>query len=120
LFVLFLNAIVDASFAAAACHIIGRSSRHKGSTFFLIHACAAIGLCRASHSTPAWPDRHFEFGIEAGLRLTWSEDEKAAIIAVNDGLSTSISAVAHRTGLSAMQLFTWWRSARKVISTPCA
>ena len=59
------------------------------------------------------PIRRLELFTGAGRRRTWSEDEKAAIVAESDGPGTSISAVARRHGLSASQLFTWRRLARQ-------
>jgi transposase len=58
------------------------------------------------------PVRRLELFTGAGRRRTWSEDEKAAIIAESEAPNTSISAVARRHGLSASQLFTWRRHAR--------
>ncbi len=60
------------------------------------------------------PVRRLEVFTGAGRRRTWSEDEKAAIVAESDRPGTSISAVARRHGLSASQLFTWRRLARPV------
>ena len=59
------------------------------------------------------PVRRLELFTGAGRRRTWSDDEKAAIVAESDGPGTSISAVARRHGLSASQLFTWRRLARQ-------
>jgi transposase len=59
------------------------------------------------------PIRRLELFTGAGRRRTWSDEEKAAIIAESDGPGTSISAVARRYGLSASQLFTWRRLARQ-------
>jgi len=52
------------------------------------------------------PVRRLELFTGAGRRRTWSEDEKAAIVAESEAPNTSISAVARRHGLSASQLFT--------------
>jgi transposase len=59
------------------------------------------------------PTRRLEVFTGAGRGRTWSDEEKAAIIAENDGPGTSISAVARRNGLSASQLFTWRRLVRQ-------
>ncbi|WP_244424538.1 IS66-like element accessory protein TnpA [Methylobacterium nodulans] len=59
------------------------------------------------------PVRRLELFTGAGRRRTWSEDEKAAIVAESEAPNTSISAVARRHGLSASQLFTWRRLARQ-------
>ncbi len=53
------------------------------------------------------PIRRLERFTGAGRRRTWSDEEKAAIVAESDRPGTSISAVARRYGLSASQLFTW-------------
>lgn len=57
--------------------------------------------------------RRPELFTGAGRRRTWSEDEKAAIVAESDGPGTSISAAARRHSLSASQLLTWRRLARQ-------
>ena len=59
------------------------------------------------------PIRRLELFTGAGRRRTWSDEEKAAIVAESDGPGTSISAVARRHGLSASQLFTWRRLMRQ-------
>jgi transposase len=59
------------------------------------------------------PIRRLELFTGAGRRRTWSDEDKAAIVAESDGPGTSISAVARRHGLSASQLFTWRRLARR-------
>jgi transposase len=59
------------------------------------------------------PIRRLELFTGAGRRRTWSNEEKAAIVAESDGPGTSISAVARRHGLSASQLFTWRRLMRQ-------
>ncbi len=59
------------------------------------------------------PIRRLELFTGAGRRRTWSNEEKAAIVAESDGPGTSISAVARRHGLSASQLFTWRRLVRQ-------
>ncbi|WP_244491900.1 transposase [Methylobacterium sp. Leaf361] len=59
------------------------------------------------------PIRRLELFTGAGRRRTWSDEEKAAIVAESDEPGTSISAVARRHGLSASQLFTWRRLMRQ-------
>ena len=59
------------------------------------------------------PVRRLELFTGTGRRRTWSEAEKAAIVAESEAPHTSISAVARRHGLSASQLFTWRRQLRK-------
>ena len=59
------------------------------------------------------PVRRLELFTGAGRRRTWSEAEKAAIVAESVGPNTSISEVARRHGPSASQLFTWRRLARQ-------
>lgn len=59
------------------------------------------------------PIRRLELFTGVGRRRTWSDEEKAAIVAESDGPGTSISAVARRHGLSASQLFTWRRLVRQ-------
>lgn len=59
------------------------------------------------------PIRRLELFTGAGRRRTWSNEEKAAIVAESDEPGTSISAVARRHGLSASQLFTWRRLMRQ-------
>ena len=59
------------------------------------------------------PTRRLELFTGVGRRRTWSDEEKAAIVAESDGPGTSISAVARRHGLSASQLFTWRRLVRQ-------
>ena len=61
------------------------------------------------------PVRRLELFTGAGRRRTWSDEEKAAIVAESDEPGTSISAVARRHGLSASQLFTWRRLARQAV-----
>jgi transposase len=61
------------------------------------------------------PVRRLELFTGTGRRRTWSEAEKAAIVAESEAPHTSISAVARRHGLSASQLFTWRRLARQAV-----
>lgn len=59
------------------------------------------------------PVRRLVLFTGAGRRRTWSDDEKAAIVAGSKVSATSISAVARRHGLSVWQLFTCRRLARQ-------
>ena len=59
------------------------------------------------------PVRRLELFTGTGRRRTWSEAEKAVIVAESEAPHTSISAVARRHGLSASQLFTWRRLVRQ-------
>ena len=59
------------------------------------------------------PIRCLELFTGAGRLLTWSDEEKGAIVAKSHGPGTSISAAARRHGLSASQLFTWRRLVRQ-------
>jgi transposase len=62
------------------------------------------------------PVRRLELFTGAGRRRTWSEAEKATIVAESEAPHTSISAVARRHRLSASQLFTWRRLARQAVT----
>ena len=69
-------------------------------------------MSMSGRMTMSEPIRRLELFTGAGRRRTWSDEEKAAIVAESDGPGTSIRAVARRHGLSASQLFTWRRLAR--------
>lgn len=58
-------------------------------------------LLRMAMTEPARPLGLF---TSAGRRRTWSDDEKAALVAESERPGTSISVVARRHGLSASQL----------------
>ena len=55
------------------------------------------------------PVRRLEIFTGAGRRRSWSDDQKARIVAESLGGSESVSAVARRHGLTPQQLFTWRR-----------
>ncbi len=59
------------------------------------------------------PIRRLELFTGVGRRRTWSDEEKATIVAESDGPGNSIGAVARRHGLSASQMFTWRRLVRQ-------
>ncbi len=61
----------------------------------------------------AVPARRIEIFTGAGRRRSWTEQEKAAIVAESfeDGVRTCH--VARRHGLTPQQLFTWRREARR-------
>ena len=55
------------------------------------------------------PVRRLEIFTGAGRRRSWSDDQKARIIAESRGGGESVSAVARRHGLTPQQLFAWRR-----------
>jgi transposase len=55
------------------------------------------------------PVRRLEIFTGAGRRRSWSDDQKARIVAESLGGGESVSAVARRHGLTPQQLFTWRR-----------
>ena len=59
------------------------------------------------------PVRRIELFTDHGRRRTWSEDEKASIVAESFAGGESVCSVARRHGLTPQQLFTWRREARK-------
>jgi transposase len=59
------------------------------------------------------PVRRLEVFTGAGRRRRWSREQKAQVIAESYGGGESVSAVARRHGLTAQQLFTWRRHARR-------
>lgn len=95
------------------CRFLGK--RRLGGTFRLSVGYGAPEDLRpmlmAGRMTMSEPARRLELFTGAGRGRTWSDEEKAAIVAESDGPRTSISAVARRHGLSASQLFTWRRLA---------
>lgn len=66
------------------------------------------------------PVRRFEVFTGAGRRRSWSDEDKAGILAESYSGGESISAVARRHGLCPSQLFTWRRDLRKAagVSSP--
>ena len=61
------------------------------------------------HSAITEPVRRFEVFTGAGRRRTWSDEDKARIVAEIVASGESVSAVARRHGLSPQQLFGWRR-----------
>lgn len=59
------------------------------------------------------PVRRFEVFTGAGRRRRWPDEVKARIVAESYRPGVSVSAVARRHGLTAQQLFTWRRRARR-------
>lgn len=66
----------------------------------------------------AAPTRRIELFTGAGQRRTWTQDEKAAIIAESCSGAETVCATARRHGLTPTQLFTWRREARKRAAQP--
>jgi transposase len=64
------------------------------------------------HSAIREPVRRFEVFTGAGRRRTWSDEDKARIVAESLTSEASVCAVARRHGLSPQQLFGWRRHAR--------
>jgi transposase len=62
------------------------------------------------------PVRRIEVFTGAGRRRTWSEAEKASIVAESERAGETVSGVARRYGLTPQQLFTWRRLARRAPS----
>lgn len=58
------------------------------------------------------PVHRLEVFTGAGRRRTWSDEDKARIVAEIVGSGESVSAVARRHGLSPQQLFGWRRELR--------
>jgi transposase len=65
------------------------------------------------HSAITEPVRRFEVFTGAGRRRTWSDEDKARIVAESLTNDESVCAVARRHGLSPQQLFGWRRQARE-------
>jgi transposase len=64
------------------------------------------------HSAITEPVRRLEVFTGAGRRRTWSDEDKARIIAEIVTSGDSVSGVARRHGLSPQQLFGWRRQVR--------
>jgi len=65
------------------------------------------------------PVRRLEVFTGAGRRRTWSNEDKARVVAEIEASGDTVSAVARRHGLSPQQLFGWRRQvkeARAVVS----
>jgi transposase len=59
------------------------------------------------------PVRRLEVFTGAGRRRTWSDEEKARVVAEIETSGDSVSGVARRHGLSLQQLFGWRRQVRE-------
>jgi transposase len=59
------------------------------------------------------PVRRIELFTGHGRRRSWSDDEKATILAESYAGGESVCSVARRHGLTPQQLFTWRREARR-------
>jgi transposase len=59
------------------------------------------------------PVRRLEVFTGAGRRRAWRAEQKAGIVAESYESGESVSAVAHRHGLTPQQLFGWRRAARR-------
>ena len=64
------------------------------------------------HSAITEPVRRLEVFTGAGRRRTWSDEDKARIVAEIATSGESVCAVARRHGLSPQQLFGWRRQLR--------
>lgn len=58
------------------------------------------------------PVRRMELFTGQGRRRSWSDDEKASILAESYAGGESVCSIARRHGLTPQQLFTWRRGAR--------
>jgi transposase len=65
------------------------------------------------HSAITEPVRRLEVFTGAGRRRTWSDEDKARIVAELVTSGDSVSGVARRHGLSPQQLFGWRRQVRE-------
>ncbi len=59
------------------------------------------------------PVRRLEVFTGAGRRRTWSDEDKARVVAEIETSGDSVSGVARRHGLSPQQLFGWRRQIRE-------
>jgi transposase len=59
------------------------------------------------------PARRLEVFTGAGRRRTWSDEDKARVVAEIETSGDSVSGVARRHGLSPQQLFGWRRQVRQ-------
>ena len=66
----------------------------------------------------AFPVHRLEVFTGAGRRRSWTDEDKARIVAESYGGAETVSAVARRYGLAATQLFTWRREARAARPEP--
>ena len=65
------------------------------------------------HNAITEPVRRLEVFTGAGRRRTWSDEDKARIVAEIVASGDSVCAVARRHGLSPQQLFGWRRQLRE-------
>lgn len=65
------------------------------------------------HSAITEPVRRLEVFTGAGRRRTWSNEDKARVVAEIVTSGDSVSGVARRHGLSPQQLFGWRRQVRE-------
>ena len=70
------------------------------------------------HSAITEPVRRLEVFTGAGRRRTWSDEDKARIVAEIATSGESVCAVARRHGLSPQQLFGWRRQLRESQAEP--
>lgn len=63
------------------------------------------------------PVRRIEVFTGAGRRRSWSDEDKARIVAESYVQGETVSAVARRHGMTAQQLFSWRRAARRKVAT---
>src|SRR4051812_5887129 len=59
------------------------------------------------------PVRRLEVFTSAGRRRTWSDEDKARVVAEIETSGDSVSGVARRHGLSPQQLFGWRRQVKE-------
>src|SRR5271154_1367719 len=59
------------------------------------------------------PARRLEVFTGAGRRRTWSDEDKARVVAEIESSGDSVSGVARQHGLSPQQLFGWRRQVRE-------
>ncbi len=64
--------------------------------------------------------RRIEVITGVGRRRRWSEEQKAAIVAETLEPGAAVSEVAQRHGVSASQVFSWRKAARKQAAVPAA
>ena len=68
------------------------------------------------HKAITEPVRRLEVFTGAGRRRSWSDEDKARIVAEIAGSGESVSGVARRHGLSPQQLFGWRRQLRESLA----
>ena len=65
------------------------------------------------------PVHRLEVFTGAGRRRTWSDEDKARVVAEIESSGASVSSVARRHGLSPQQLFGWRRQLRESEAIVC-